>query len=712
MKRKLFLSLFIIIGSFVLGLCGYLLIIYAGDYVIDDKKLVMNSATKLVDEDGQFITKLYYENRDIVPIKEIPEYVQQAFVAVEDTRFYQHHGIDLQAIARAVYKDIIAGGKVEGGSTITQQLAKNVFLTNEKTFLRKTKELIIAINLEEEYSKQELLEMYLNQIYFGHGAYGIQSASKFYFNKNVSELSVEEGALLAAIPKAPSTYSPILNPEKSKQRRDLVINLMEKRGFLQPEEAVRVQGKTLSLNVHEVERDPALVTYIDMVFDEAKTRYQLSNEELLRGGYTITVPLHLEIQKTAFELFKDQKNFPGVDENVEGAFVLLDNDTGGVLASIGGRHYVSRGINRVVIKRQPGSTIKPLAVYGPALEEDEFEPYSLLVDKKLTYGEYEPSNYSGIYKGEISMYDALVESSNAPAVWMLDRVGIDTAKKYLTKAGITIPDQGLSIALGGLKEGISPIAMAKAYRAFARDGKVIEPHVISKIVNREGKVIGEASTHETEAFSKQTAWYMTRMLEGVVDNGTARVGTYPGALAGKTGTTNLPGVENGIKDAWFVGFTPSVVGAIWMGYDSTDATHYLKGGSASPTKLFKKILDQSELKKATAFSAPKDVEELEPPIRLAEIDDVKASLTFKPLGLFTVSLKWTPAADERVEYRIYEENSKSVKYVGSVRGSGDFEIENVNIFSIPSYFIVPFNSQTKEEGTKSQAVKPTFFSSK
>src|SRR5690606_26577532 len=251
-----------------------------------DKKLVMNSATKLVDEEGQFITKLYYENRDLVKIKDIPEYVQQAFIAVEDTRFYQHHGIDLQAIGRAIYKDIVAGGKVEGGSTITQQLAKNVFLTNEKTFLRKTKELIIAINLEEKYSKQELLEMYLNQIYFGHGSYGIQSASKFYFNKNVSELTVEEGALLAAIPKAPSTYSPILHPEKSKQRRDLVISLMEKRGFLQPEEAVRVLGKTLSLDIHEIERDPALLTYIDMVFEEAKTRYKLSNEELLRGGYT------------------------------------------------------------------------------------------------------------------------------------------------------------------------------------------------------------------------------------------------------------------------------------------------------------------------------------------------------------------------------------------------------------------------------------------
>ncbi|MFT4414812.1 transglycosylase domain-containing protein [Fredinandcohnia humi] len=710
MKKKLLLSFIAIVGSFVLGVCGYLLIIYAGDYVIDDKKLVMNSATKLVDEEGRFITKLYYENRDLISLQDIPDYVQQAFIAVEDTRFYQHHGIDIQAILRAIYKDIVAGGKVEGGSTITQQLAKNVFLSNEKTFLRKTKELIIAINLEEKYSKQELLEMYLNQIYFGHGAYGIQSASKFYFNKNVSELTVEEAALLAGIPKAPSTFSPILNPEKSKQRRDLVISLMEEKGFLQAEEAVRVQGKTLSLDVQEVKRDPSLVTYIDMVFEEARSRYNLSNEELLRGGYTITVPLHMEVQRTAYELFQDQANFPGVDDKVEGAFVLLDNDTGGVLASIGGRRYVSKGTNRILVKRQPGSTIKPLAVYGPALEENQFEPYSMLVDKKLSYGEYVPSNFSGIYKGEISMYDALIESANAPAVWMLDRLGIETAKKYLTKTGISIPDQGLSIALGGLEEGISPISMAKAYRAFARGGKVIEPHFISKIADRDGEIIGQASTHETEAFSKQTAWYMTRMLEGVVDNGTAKVGSYSGALAGKTGTTNIPGIEGGIKDAWFVGFTPSVVGAIWMGYDYTDSKHYLKGGSASPTKLFKKILDQSEIKKVSAFSAPKDVEELEPPIRLSEVTDLTASITFKPLSLFTISLNWTPAKDERIEYRIYEEHSKNVNYIGSVKGNGSFEIENVNIFSMPSYFIVPYNSQTKEEGAKSEAVKPAFFS--
>ena len=225
--KKLGIGLIATAAVFLIGLLGYLGILLAGNYVIDEKKLVMNSATQLVDEDGKLITKLYFENRDPISIDDIPDHVKEAFVATEDSRFYEHHGLDIKAIGRALYRDILAGKKVEGGSTLTQQLAKNVFLTNDKSWLRKTKEAVIAINLERNYSKDKILEMYLNQIYFGHGAYGIQSASMLFFNKPASELSIEEGAMLAGIPKAPSTYSPINHPEKSKERRDLVLTLME-----------------------------------------------------------------------------------------------------------------------------------------------------------------------------------------------------------------------------------------------------------------------------------------------------------------------------------------------------------------------------------------------------------------------------------------------------------------------------------------------------
>lgn len=453
-----------------------------------------------------------------------------------------------------------------------------------------------------------------------------------------------------------------------------------------------------------------MLTYIDMVFDEAERVFSISNEELLRGGYTITVPLNQQVQETAYKLFQDASNFPGNNEAVEGAFVLMDQKTGGVIAAIGGRNYVQKGINRVNVKRQPGSTLKPLAVYGPAIEEKVFFPYSLLVDEKRTYGTYTPENYNHQYQLKMTMYDALVQSANAPAVWTLNELGIETGKKYLQMSGLQIPDQGLAVALGGLKEGISPLNMMKAYRAFVANGNVIEPHFITKITARDHTIIGEAKAKERKVFSKQTSWYISRMLEGVVNNGSAKSGYYPAALAGKTGTTNDPNAKGGIKDVWFVGFTPSVVGAVWMGYDRTDESHYLTGGSVYPTALFKKILNESPLEKEVAFSIPGGVHELEEPIRLKAVTDLQAELTFKPLSLFTINLQWTPSKDKRVQYHIYEKQPDSDKYIGTVTGKGSYQVNLVNLFSLPSLYVVPYNSLTDEEGERSNTVTPAILS--
>ncbi|MFS1515759.1 transglycosylase domain-containing protein [Bacillus sp. SCS-151] len=699
----------IIFFTFFVGLVAYLFIIYAGDYVVDEKKLVMNSASTLVSDEDELIAKLFIENRELVSIQDIPKHVQQAFISVEDERFYNHHGVDLRAIMRALYRDITEGKKVEGGSTITQQLAKNIFLSNEKTWLRKTKEVIIALNLEKKYSKQELLEMYLNQIYFGHGAYGIEAASQLYFNKHVSELTVEQGALLAAIPKAPTNYSPILQPEKSFDRRNLVLSLMERKGYITPEDAVRYQGRTLALDINQMNENMYLLSYIDLVVKEAEERYGLTNNELLKGGYKITVPLDATVQQKAYEFFQDSNNFAGTDENVEGAFVLMDNKTGGIIACIGGRNYVQKGLNRAIVKRQPGSTFKPIVVYGPALEKEEFDPYSLLVDQLLQYGDYKPHNYNDVYKDKITMYDAIIESANAPAVWALNNLGIDYGKEYLEKAGIPIKDKGLAMALGGLEEGVSPIDLTKVYRAFAEGGKVIEPHFITKIEDRNNRVIGKFNKEEKRVFSKQTAWYMTRMLEGVVREGTAQMGKYSGALAGKTGSTSYEPVEDATKDAWFVGYTPTVVGALWMGYDKTDKSHYLTKGSSQPTLLFKKIIEETSESKHLAFQIPEQVKDLEQPIRLKEINDLFAQLSFKPYGFFSVNLEWTPAEDKRIKYRIYEKKNNKATLIGTVTGKGNFAISSVNIFSIPNYQVVPYNPITGEEGSPSNNVKPQFF---
>ena len=708
MYKKGLYAIAALVGIFLLGLIGYIIILFLGNYVIDEKKIVMDSATRLVDENGDELTKLYVKNRDLVSIDKIPKHVQQAFISIEDVRFYEHHGIDFKSIGRALYRDILAGGSVEGGSTLTQQLAKNVFLSNDKTLLRKTKEVVVAINLEQRYSKQKLLEMYLNQIYFGHGAYGIQAASKLYFNKDVSELTVEEGALLAALPKAPNSYSPILHPEKSIERRNVVLNAMQKAGYLSAEKNVRLQGRTLGLNVKEQAKNPAYLTYIDMVIQEAEKKYSISSNELLRGGYTVKVPMSTKVQEAAYELMKENRYFPGTDNSAQGAFVLVDNKSGGVLSVMGGRDYVQKSLNRLNVKRQPGSTMKPIAVYGPALEEGQFKPYSLLQDKLRSYGGYTPKNVDGQYAKKVTMYDALKDSKNAAAVWTLNQLGVETSKQYLTKLGVPLEDKGLAIALGGLKEGITPLQLAGAYRVFAENGENIQPYFIQEIKDQDGKVIAKAVPDTHKAFSKQTAWYMTKMLQGVVKEGTAKNGEFKGELAGKTGSTSYTNVKGATRDAWFVGYTPDVVGSVWMGYDSTNDQHYLTKGSSYPTLLFKDILTRAGYDEA-AFQKPAGVKDLPKPIRLEQVKDLKQELTFHPFGLLTVNLSWTPSPDKRAVYYVYEKKGDKAEVIGKVKGKGAFEKERVNLLDSPTYYVVPYNSQTKQKGKKSNEVTPALF---
>lgn len=711
LPKKYFLIPFIFASIVAVGLIGYIFIIFLGDYVIDEKKLIMDSTTTMVDENGNEIASLFFENREIVEINRIPKHVQQAFVAVEDNRFYEHRGIDVRAIGRAVYRDILARSKAEGGSTLTQQLAKNIFLSNEKSWLRKTKEAVIAINLERRYTKNEILEMYLNQIYFGHGAYGVQAASQVYFNQNVEDLTVEQGALLAALPKAPNAYSPINFPDEAKSRRDLVLHLMESQGYLEAEDAVGFMGRTLGLEIVESPEKQAYLTYIDMVTEEAEDKYGLTPEELHRGGYKITVPMNVAAQDAAYQRFQEDQYFPGTNDNVEGAFVMLDQHKGGVMAVIGGRNYVTKGINRVNIKRQPGSTFKPLAVYAPALEEGKYEPYSLLKDELLSYEDgqevYKPRNYHHQYKKEVTMYEAIRDSLNAPAVWALNELGVKKSKSYLDKLELSIPDNGLAIALGGLTDGVTPLELTKAYRSFGKNGKIIEPYFIEEIKTRKGEVIAKAKKEEKEVFSPQTAWNMTRMLEGVVQDGSAQAGTINGELAGKTGTTNYPGVDGAIKDTWFVGYTQDVIGTVWMGYDSTTPEQHLTAGGAFPTRLLKDILKDAGLDNG-AFSVPVGVADLEDPISLPEDTKLSGAMTFHPLSLFTVNLEWTQASDDRIVYRIYAVTGDKETLVNEVSGDNQYSIKNVNVFQVPAYYVVPYNTQTKKEGQPSKSIKPTF----
>lgn len=711
--KKLFYVAYFILGAAIAGMLFYLVILLIGNHVIDKEKLVMSTTTKIVDENGHEISKLYLENRETVPLNKIPKNVQNAFVATEDSRFYEHSGIDLRGTMRAVVADIFSGQKEQGGSTITQQLARNAFLTNEKTWYRKLKEAAIAISMERKYSKKQILDMYLNQIYFGHGVYGVEAASKFFFNKDVSQLSDDEGALLAALPKGPNEYSPILHPDRALNRRNLVVDLMEKQGYIGAEQAVRLKGRTLGLNLEKSKSHPEYDTYVDMVLDEAQKEYHLSNDEVLRGGYKIVVPMDMAAQRASYQQFKKNQYFRGSNPKVspQGAFVLMDSQTGGVLAVQGGRSYVKKGYNHVLEQRQPGSTFKPLAVYGPALDSGRYQPFSLLQDKKVVYTKYDnyaPKNYDNQYHGEMSMYDAVTVSQNAPAVWLLDKIGINKSKAYLSKLGFQLPDKGLAIALGGLEKGVTPLQMASAYTAFDNNGEKVSPYFIKAIYSNSGKRLGKAHPKKEKVFSKQTAWYMTRMLESVVSNGTAKAGVADTSLAGKTGSTAY--TKNGLRDAWFVGYTPKAVGAVWMGYDQTAKNQYLTGSSSDAVRLFKSIIDRVPSQAHLPFKKPAQVTDLDAPIKLEPIKNLKAKGTFGKFIFPAVKFTWTAAKDKRVVYRIYEVDNGKTTLKGEVAGKGSFEINYVNPISSASYYVVPYNPQTKKQGIKSRTVQISWLS--
>ncbi|WP_404451683.1 penicillin-binding protein [Virgibacillus necropolis] len=690
-----------------LGISGYLVIIFGGKLVVNEEDLILDATTTIETKDGEVIAELYNENRTLVSIEQIPKHVQEAFIATEDRRFYEHAGVDIQSVARAVYRDIIAFAKVEGASTITQQLAKNLFLHNDKTWMRKTKEVMAAIYLERQFTKKHILEMYLNEIYFGVGVYGVEEASQLFFSKSAEDLTLTEGAMLAGLAKAPNGYSPINHPEKALARRNVVLQAMDNAGKISTETRIQAQGKTLGLNLNQQEQTPWVDSYVDLVMKEAAEEYEISVDELQRGGYRIVVSMDQDIQRIAYKQFKDDQYFPGNTDGTQGAFVMMNQTSGDIVAAIGGRNYELGNLNRVTVKRQPGSTIKPIAVYGPAMMREEYGPYSLIPDQKASYDGYTAENVLGNYEGTVSIYEALRVSKNAPAVWLLDSIGIDYAKSYLEKMNISIEDNGLAIALGGLSKGITPIKMMESYRPFIHGGKFIESHTITRIYNRDNEMIVEGKHKEIQVFSSQVAWNMTEMLINVVKNGTGEAGDYEKALAGKTGSTQHPLVKGEYKDAWFVGYTPQYVSALWMGYDQSGKDHFLTDGSSYPTMLTKSILTEVDKQQplAATFEQPENVEALPAPIELPKIENLKAGYTFGGFSLMDGKLTWSSPDDDRVVYHIYKKQKGIDQRIGEVKGKNEFIIDDVPLLQTTRYYVVPYNPLTKVEGARSNTVE-------
>jgi penicillin-binding protein 2A len=559
--------------------------------------------TIIYDQNGNIASKISNSNIEGVSIDQIPKEVIHAVISTEDQRFYKHNGINYIAIIRAFFQNMISGEVVAGGSTITQQLAKNVFLTHERTYTRKFKELILTKKIERTYSKDEIIERYLNQIYFGEGAWGIQRAAQIYFGKDISQLTLSESAMLAGLIKAPSILSPIKNLDKAVERRNIVLTLMKNEGYINQSDVEGAKNQPIVLEGKKIDDKykGKYPYYVDHIIEEAIKKYDLTENEVLSGGLHIFTELNPIIQNNAEEVYKTENMFPKSqsDQLIQSGGIFINPSTGGINALVGGRgEHTFRGFNHATqLKRQPGSIMKPLAVYTPALEQG-YDTFDLLEDKPLSIEGYQPYNYDKQFRGQVTMYDALVYSYNVPAVWLLNKMGLKYGINAMERFGIPLQeeDHELGLALGGMSEGTSPLLMGQAFSTFANNGLMVEAHAIQRIEDVNGELLGEWQKNATRVTEPDVAQKITYMLKGVVDEGTGIKAQVKGLeIAGKTGTTELPfEKEGGAKDHWFIGYTPQLVGAIWLGYDKTNQDHYLlSSSSGTATVIFKEIISKS-----------------------------------------------------------------------------------------------------------------------
>lgn len=592
---------------------GYIYLVTYGEGVLRNhpEAISVASSTVITNAAGAEISRLQVQTKgyaEHADLKDMPDMLKQAFLATEDRRFYNHDGLDFIGIGRAVVQDVLHMNLSQGGSSITQQLARNLYLNGDKTLVRKVNEMSIAMAMEKRFSKDELLELYLNHIYMGRQQYGVKAAAWRYFGiKDLHQLEIWQMATLAGIPKGPSIYNPVDREDLSKERRSVVLGLMHEQGIItkkQMNEARSVDYTPPNLTSASTSGStvPAYVSALDAVIEEASRLTGKSGAEIQSAGWTIRTGLDNQAQLAMEQAFRESSRFTDdrEDEQVQASMVILDQHNGEVKAMMGGRDPVKAGINRATMDaRQPGSAFKPIIAYGPALESGRFKPESMLPDQRMKYGSYQPSNLDGRYRGTVTMSQAIEHSINAPAVWLLHETGLGRAHQFAGRLGIELgkEDLNLSIALGGLHKGVSPLKMAQAYSVFANNGKFNTAHLIREIEDSRGRTIYAFKPENKQVISNRTATTMTGMLQDVVSQGTGRraqLSRY--RVAGKTGTTQaaLPGVsKEANRDLWFVGYTSKWTAAVWMGFDRTDAEHYMRSGSGAAADLYASVMKRA-----------------------------------------------------------------------------------------------------------------------
>ncbi|MCL2798669.1 MAG: transglycosylase domain-containing protein [Endomicrobia bacterium] len=561
-----------------------------------------NLSTKIYDKDNNLIAELFTERRMLVPINDIPVNLQNAFIAIEDNDYFKHWGISTRGVMRAMSRILLRRKLAEGGSTITQQLAKTIFLTPEKTLSRKIKEMLLTIQLEKNYSKDEILQFYINQIYFGSSAYGAQSAAKIYFDKKVEDLNLAESATLAAIPKSPNYYNPFKNPEASLRRRNIVLMRMRVLGYITPEQEEEALKTPLPVKKDNEKKDSGHY-FVEFLRIMLEPKY--GTDVLFKGGLSIFTTLDMQAQTAAEKSIEealakfDESRVSAFEKagkepvKVQGGLIAMDIKTGAIRAMVGGRDFKETQFNRAIqAKRQPGSSFKPF-VYLAALEAG-FTAATLLDDEPMIFlynGKswdlvsrdladleniaetipeedlidiakvWVPLNYSRKFRGPVTLRTALALSINTCAIQMIMQVTPIKVIQAAKRLGITTPmSNSLALALGS--SDVTLQEMVSAYATFGAGGVKTRPYVINKITDKDGRILEQNLPSQTEVLSPQTCYIMTNMLKSVIERGSGWYAKNLGRpCAGKTGTTNE------YSDAWFIGYTPQLAAGVWVGYD-------------------------------------------------------------------------------------------------------------------------------------------------
>lgn len=571
--------------------CGFLTATLNTKQDLEDVRPAASS--HIYDINGNELANVHAEqNRVPVKIDKIPEHLKDAFIAVEDVRFYEHAGVDPKGIMRAVIANITNKGVSEGGSTITQQLAKNAYLTQDRTLKRKVQEVFLALQLERKYTKDEILELYLNQIYFGQGAYGVQAAAKTYFGKNVEDLDLNECAMLAGIPKSPNYFSPLNNLKAAQERKGVVLDQMSKYGYISSSTAAKTKAENLNLVKSQPQSDNHFASYfIDYVTQQMIEKY--GADAVYQEGLKIYTTLDKDMQQAAEAAMQNLPNYStdgSGNKQPQGALVAIEPSTGYIKAMVGGRG--TDQFNRATMaERQPGSAFKPF-VFAAALENG-LTPSSTVEDKPINIGGWQPQNYSRNFSGTVTMRYVAEHSLNVPTVRIAQEVGMDKIIYLAEKMGISTfvkegaaNDMNYAVTIGGMTKGVTPLEMTSAYGTFANDGVHVAPVAIVKVVNQKGEVLEEAHPKSEQAIKKTSANELTSMLMGVIARGTGTGANIGRPAAGKTGTTD------NYQDAWFVGYVPDLVAGVWVGCDDNSRMGNMTGGT-TPAAIWKAFMSKA-----------------------------------------------------------------------------------------------------------------------